>query len=431
MKTDRTKLFTRIIRIVINVIYPIWLKRNANSFCRSLYRCSTFVTRHIMRCEPLEVVSHEKYCAQTPASSFTVIKANRTGYCGNMVFNMSRDKQELIPVKMDDVRLYEHHDVYVCGHSDVVVDEGKKTGINDFCYNKEDRLAYGDRFCLGQKGNMLLNKALDYKGAKRIKRGILISGLYSHNYYHAVLDNLIRLLVVNDEMIDRDAVYIVDENTMKIPSLCTIFKTLTKGKERDIVILKVRELLHCETLYYISHLNHIITNMNDWSKCQYSDYTFDTDYLSQMRTALLEVKSKGGPYPRRIFVSRKNMTRRRYNEDDVLNELRRYGFEPISPEEYSFEEQMAIFNNADFIIGSSGAAMTNLLFCKSKTKVLIILRNKGKDSDFPTLAYMNGCDCRYYCAIEQPAIKGSSGVYSVDTVAFMNCFHLLNSDEIQ
>ena len=383
-----------------------------------------------MRCEPLTVVSHDVYCYQTTTSSFKVLKSKRIGYCGNKVYNESTEQQESYPVKMQDVKLYEHQNVFVCGHSDIIVDLNKGIGINDFCYNKEDRLSYGDRFCLGQKGNMLINKTLDYKKAKRIKKGIIVSGLYSHNYYHAVLDNLIRLLVIDDNLIDVDAVFIVDENTEKIHSLKTIFSTLTKDSNRDIIVVKPREPLFVEKLYYISHINHIITNMTDWSQCKYEDYVFDWDYMKMLRERLLEIKSPRADFPKRFFLSRKNINRRQYNEDDVLNELIPYGFVQISPEEYTIEEQIALFNEAECIVGASGAAFTNLLFCNSNAKILIIQKNKCKDSDF-SFVNLNGCSCRFYGATNNEKVLGNTSGFQINIVDFMNTFHLTFDLKVQ
>ena len=423
MKIDRTRLFTRIIKKTVKMLYPLWIKRDKAGLYHTLYKVATWFTKHLMKCEPLSVVSHDVYCCQTPTSSFKVLRSGRIGYCGNKVYNESNEPQESYPIKMQDIKLYEHHNVFICGHSDIVVDINKGLGINDFCYNKEERLAYGDRYCLGQKGNMILNKVLDYKKAKRISKGIMISGLYSHNYYHAVLDNLIRLLALDEQFIDNDAVFIVDENTMKIPSLNTIFKTLTKDIKRNLVVVKVREPLFVEKLYYVSHLNYIITNMTNWSLCKYEDYVFDWDYMKMLRDKLLEIKSSREDFPKRIFLSRKNIHRRQYNEEDVLKVLKPHGFVQISPEEYTIEEQIALFNEAEYIVGASGAAFTNLLFCNANAKILIIQKNKVKDSDF-SFVYLNGCSCRFYGVTNKEKILGNTAGFQIDTIDFMKTFHL-------
>jgi len=424
MGINREKASLRIIRITLSVLYPLWKSKNESRIKRVVFNLASGFIRKVLKYRTLSAVSHEGYCNLSETSLFSTIRSNRVGYCGNMVYNESDELQRLYPVRMNDLRVYLHKNVYACGNSDVLVDNEKGYGINDFCYNKEDRLAYGDGFHIGQKGNLILTKDVNYKKAKRISKGILISGLYSHNYYHAFLDNLIRLLVVKDDLIDREAVLIVDNNTIQIISLNTIFKTLTKDSNRDVVVINEREALLVDNLYYISHINSIITNMYDWSKAKYEDYTFDFDYMKEMRNKLVTIRSPRNDFPKRFLLSRKNIKRRSYNEEEVLNAIKDYGFEAVSPEEYSFEEQVALFNNAEFIIGGSGAAFTNLLFCKEKTKVLIITRNKSKYADFPAIAYMNGCDCHFYCALNEPRIKSSTSGFNVNIDDFMKTFHI-------
>ena len=57
----------------------------------------------------------------------------------------------------------------------------------------------------------------------------------------------------------------------------------------------------------------------------------------------------------------------------------RNGFEVVYPEQYTFEEQMYLFNSAKFIAGSSGAAFSNLIFCQENTVVINFLAEEIKE----------------------------------------------------
>jgi capsular polysaccharide biosynthesis protein len=61
-------------------------------------------------------------------------------------------------------------------------------------------------------------------------------------------------------------------------------------------------------------------------------------------------------------------------EDELL--LESYfldkGYKIISPGDYSIEEQIGMFTSSAVVAGAGGSGMTNLLFCNSDTKVVLI-----------------------------------------------------------
>jgi O-antigen biosynthesis protein WbqL len=50
-----------------------------------------------------------------------------------------------------------------------------------------------------------------------------------------------------------------------------------------------------------------------------------------------------------------------------------YGFVEIFPETLAWDEQLALFAQAKFIIGDFGSALHNTVFTPAQTKVLVIL----------------------------------------------------------
>lgn len=76
----------------------------------------------------------------------------------------------------------------------------------------------------------------------------------------------------------------------------------------------------------------------------------------------------------RIYVKRGNAKRRKViNEEQVINLLNKYGFESVSMDNKTIQEQAEIFSGAEAIIAPHGAALTNLLFIKPRTKVIELL----------------------------------------------------------
>jgi hypothetical protein len=109
--------------------------------------------------------------------------------------------------------------------------------------------------------------------------------------------------------------------------------------------------------------------------------------------------------PKKIFVSRvgDNLNRRLLNQVEVEDRLAAKGFTIVDPGSMNVEEQIAIFKGADLVVGTCGAAMTNIVFCKPGTGVVSLVPAAFPDTFFwfiathRTLPYMEirGDQSRY------------------------------------
>jgi tetratricopeptide (TPR) repeat protein len=76
---------------------------------------------------------------------------------------------------------------------------------------------------------------------------------------------------------------------------------------------------------------------------------------------------------RRIFLSRRSSTwRRLINEQEIITSLQDLNFETLYIEDYSFEEQVRIFQSAEFIIAPNGSATNNLIFSDPSVKIILL-----------------------------------------------------------
>lgn len=110
-----------------------------------------------------------------------------------------------------------------------------------------------------------------------------------------------------------------------------------------------------------------------------SDFTISRAERNIFRdiSSRFEVEKTQRP-SRRIFVSRLSGSkkalnyRRLINEPELVSALQSIGFEIIEPEKLSFEEQVAIFSKADFVLGLGGSGMFNVVFCHPRARVVTI-----------------------------------------------------------
>jgi capsular polysaccharide biosynthesis protein len=93
------------------------------------------------------------------------------------------------------------------------------------------------------------------------------------------------------------------------------------------------------------------------------------------------------PKQSRIFLSRRyGQKRRLVNEEEIKNMLLNFGFELFYPEDYSFNEQVLKFSTAEAVIGVTGAALTNILFCNPSCKIISLNPDVSQESFFWDIA---------------------------------------------
>jgi hypothetical protein len=85
--------------------------------------------------------------------------------------------------------------------------------------------------------------------------------------------------------------------------------------------------------------------------------------------------TRGGA--RKVFVTRRGWTgsyaanhRVMLNEERLANELAAAGFQSIAPHNMSAKQQIEAFSSADLVVGASGSAMFNVVFCHPGTRLI-------------------------------------------------------------
>jgi len=283
--------------------------------------------------------------------------------------------------------------VIVYGSSNVVSVDKDRIIYELYYYDRRKKFNYSDTAIVSCHDDCFV---IQYKKCNRdIENGVLFSGNYSWNYYHFVYEILAKFYLMGQLHIPDDVPLLIDEVVSTTPQFEELLNFFNSSK-RKIVYLKSGCSYSVNELYFLPLINFIPPNYNDIRSIEYADCQFALQGLDFLRNSLLQKRASVPTY-KRIYLSRKHASkRRRFNENEVVAVFAKYDFHILNPLDYTVAEQISLFNNADFIAGVTGAAFTNILFCREKCKILCIQSTDNELSIFSSIADYLALDMQYY-----------------------------------
>jgi capsular polysaccharide biosynthesis protein len=272
-------------------------------------------------------------------------------------------------------------------------------------YDNEHRFRHSDIEVIGIK-----NKKVTFwkKHEEKVEKAIWMGGGASYNYYHLMYEFAIKFLLLNTINIPENIPVYTDQVCFDIPQFKELLDIMNIKKYPLIAASKDCSYM-TKKLYYINCPHIMPPNYIDDNDIKFEDVQFDISGLKKLREYLLPYSSKKS-FPEKIFISRKNASGlRKFNEDEVIELVTKFGFEVVYPEKLSIRDQIALFNQAKYIIGGSGAAFTNILFCNEQCKCIIFTKLTYPVSVFSTIAHVVGADLRY---LTEETTKGKTKIES-------------------
>jgi capsular polysaccharide biosynthesis protein len=203
------------------------------------------------------------------------------------------------------------------------------------------------------------------------ERAACFTDACAFNYAHWITEVLPRINLFCRAGRFPDGPVIIDEglhpNLME--SLCTV-----TGTNRDIVILPRGRCARVQQLAHVSVTGYVPFQRRSTRIKNHSHGRFSPFALQSLRQSLAEkIKTPSGLQTRRVFVKRNSGVRNIINADEIEGLLIANGYTVVEPEQLTFAQQVALFSNVDVVVGATGAAMANLIFCKPTTKIIILI----------------------------------------------------------
>ncbi|MEB3343440.1 tetratricopeptide repeat protein [Okeania sp.] len=212
---------------------------------------------------------------------------------------------------------------------------------------------------------------------------VFLSSRWGYNYYHWIFDVISRLELLFKGGIDLGYVdkFIVNSYQQRFQKEILTFLGIPQEKVIE------------------SYQNHhiIADKLVVPSLPLAAPSKWNCDFI---RRELMPLKNqvKSTKYQERIYISRKDSdVRRLVNEDRVIEFLSTLGFQTVVLSSTSVAEQVSLFANAKVIVAVHGAALTNIVFCQSGTKIIELFGPDALRNCYYITA--NHCNLEHYYMI--------------------------------
>ena len=211
------------------------------------------------------------------------------------------------------------------------------------------------------------------------------------NYYHWMTEVIPRIWITKGEV--SNMILLLPDHFQKIRF---VMESLAPFTFKDIYFIPKDKSLFVKNLY-LPQIKPICAH-------------HDSNVTNRLRQTYLEYvlnkKCINENLGDRLYISRQRASCRKVsNEDQVLELVKKHGFQCIICENYSFFEQVAIFNNAKFLVSIHGAGLTNMLFMKKNSSVMELHKRITNNTDHYslTLWYLaDSLEHKYYQQICDP-----------------------------
>lgn len=331
----------------------------------------------------LPICDCEKYIKQHEATSSIriVVECGSGVVCIPQFFEKS--EEQLYIFETPDIHVSEITDAEVIAGTNALIADNHL--INDVVLNGESKRIDICYLSIKRVVGGVAVVELPQKVVE-IEEAINLIGAASFNYYHLVVEILSRLSFVDQYLEYRSYPILVDEIVLKVKQYKSALECINRFNHPIVIAekgvgYKVNKLISPSACVWMP------TNLYDRTKILTRDFLISENVLHNIRSSV-GLWTEREPW-RKIFISRKNTQAVRLkNELEIRNVFERSGFEIVYTEEMSFREQVECFGQAVCVVGSSGAALTNTIFCQKGSIIGCIIPSQHHFYMYSTIAHI-------------------------------------------
>ena len=306
---------------------------------------------------------------------------------GKIIYNFSNNKNNKEIIKKESNDNYfskKKYHTYQINKGRIYTDYVENVAIihNNYLFGKTSFQQVNGKLLTSNFNSVLK------KGTPRIKKKItgsvlsLVQGASSVNYFHWLFDILPKIFICskNYNISKIDNFYLPELQRFQIQSL-----NFFKIKKDKIINSKLYRHIEADRIITVDHpwytKGYFFEEFNNFPKW----------IIIWLRNNFLKKKKKFNA-SKKIFIDRsdsKSNHSQIINKDQVINFLKKKNFKVYKIAKMDFFKQVYLFWNADFIISAHGAALSNLAFCKPKTKIIEIKPELQQGNYFKKISKIN------------------------------------------
>lgn len=228
------------------------------------------------------------------------------------------------------------------------------------------------------------NAKIKFEKPIEIEDGFFLGGNGTWNWYHFMIEIMPKILFLPQVCTKK---ILVSEKVAQIKNMKRVLEIAAPDVE--LIYLNSNLSYKINNLYHINDFNHIPFNNhagNDINTSRgYFNKAVTTDFTDKIIAGIKRTNQK---LPKRFYIKR-TTHRIAGNESEVQHLLKNYDIEIIDLMAYTLDQQVALFQSAELIVGITGAGWTNLMFCRNNPHAICFLPDNAKSFT----AFANIAEC--------------------------------------
>lgn len=244
-----------------------------------------------------------------------------------------------------------------------------------------------------------------------LKKAISFTDACSPNYAHWITEILPRIAVYVHKLGDKNTPIVID-NQLHPNIIESLYHIV--GSEIPVIPLKHGNTIKIQHLIHISTVGYVPFQPRRSKRISINQGSFSSDAISLTKDQIKAKTSrtKNENWPTKIYIRRNSGIRNIINASEVETYLYSKGFAIVEPEQFSFIQQVNLFNNAKVIVGSSGAALANMIFTKKNANIIILIGEYKYTSYWYWQNMANAAGNKIKYVIGQPAPGPLTNIHS-------------------